>query len=121
MKPKIKFRLEVWENILLFQILEMDERFRCDSTEKDPKQFKARNGVVIASSVVPGLYIGKEVYLHGAHKASNKSAVSINMVSREKAEEYKEEILEALADWAENWEGWSEEDKSEKEPGVYEF
>jgi hypothetical protein len=116
MKPKIKFRLEVWETSLVFQVLEMDERFRSEKT------FKASNGIIIGSINTPSIDDSDTSNLRGKYKRRDYWVSCLNYNTKEKAEETKAQILEALKEWAEKAPEF-QEDKStpEQEGSIYEF
>jgi hypothetical protein len=121
---KIKFRLEVWGSTVLFQVLEMDERFRCRVyDEKLDYISKKAGGFFVVSQESP--YLGpKYICLRGLNKDRDDDVGQRKIYGGQReAESYAQNIYTALKDWAENWEGWGEEkDDPEALPGkVYEF
>ena len=63
------------------------------------------------------------VCLRGEYAEGDKWVRVLRFESKEAAEEYKNKVIEALRDWAENWEGWEEEnvDKIDCDANIYEF
>ena len=110
---KIKFRIEVWEKEVVFQVLEMNERFRSSGSKVNC--FKCSNGIAILSMSIPGIELCS-VWLQGDSKRYDTRVYTLSFDTPEAAEEYKNKVIEALRDWAENWEGWGEEKKT-----IYEF
>ena len=98
---KIKFILKTLEDDqLLFQVLEMDERFR------DRNSFKTSNGWNVISGGGPDLnWPMKTIFLQGVVRARDKQAQVFVAIS---PEQVKSEIIAALQDWAANWEGFEE-------------
>ena len=121
---KIKFRLEVWGSTVLFQVLEMDERFRCGVYDEQlDYTSKKSGGFVVMSQDSPDLG-NYYICLRGLNKDRDDDVVQVKICGGQKqAESYAQNIYTALRDWAENWEGWIEDEKNEEElPGkVYEF
>ena len=121
---KIKFRLEVWGSTVLFQVLEMDERFRCGVYDEQlDYTSKKAGGFVVMSLDSP--YLGDYfICLRGLNKDKDDDVVQRKVYGGQReVESYAQNIYTALRDWAENWEGWIEDEKNEEElPGnVYEF
>ena len=118
---KIKFRLAWWGRTVLFQVLEMDERFRSLRDEKE-RIHRAQNGLVIRSRACPHLSTDN-VYLRGVNEQWDDSVAQIEFDDDRKAMEHAENIIWALRDWAENWEGWGNEETETDDdiPNVYEF
>ena len=112
MEKKIEFEIGVFYNIVLFKINYMDERFRSlKGTES--KIFVAKNGFEVCSSVYPVL-VNYGVRLMGDDFQRDTRSSSYNCKTQKEAVDYKNKVIEALKDWAENWEGWKEESKYEE-------
>lgn len=108
MKSKIKFRLEVWETTIIFQVLEMDERFKhIDNT------FTSKNGIEIWSHSSPELACETKIYLRGIYKEDALRISFLECESKENAIKTKQNIIIALKDWAENWVGFKEDKEGE--------
>ncbi len=126
--PKIKFKLAVWENIVLFKILEQDERFLNQKFQNEGYTYFARNNVRICSRTYPEiLEVSPQsiiVYLRGFDKSLDTSVRILKCSNSERAIEVKSLVLAALKDWAENCPEFKE-DKLKKYTDVlmdtYEF
>lgn len=104
---KIKFRLEVWENSVVFQVLEMDERFR-----NYANSFNAKNKINIYS--FHWVEISETcIYLRGEKKDGDFDVCKLSFENAKDAEEFANKILVALKDWSENWEGFKDEKKTD--------
>ncbi len=99
-KPKIKFRLEKWEKALVFQVLEMDERFKNTTWE-------AKNGLDIVSMLCPDV-TERGLWLRGGSKDSDIRVASQLFVSDAERDARYDTIIAALKDWALNWPGFKE-------------
>ena len=118
---KIKFRLEVWDKTVVFQILDMDERFRRLDGEWN-KEFVSENWLNVMSEGSPML-TNNVLFLRGVRDNNDCNAVSKSFLTREEANEYCQKVINSLLDWAENWEGWGNEEAETDDdiPNVYEF
>jgi len=104
--PRIKCRLEVWGQKLMFQILDMDNRFRSRNGRGYPS-YHTGNGWRIGSAYSPEISVrDKDLYLRGRSRESDLEIVSHSFSTQLKAEQARDKIKEALKDWAQNWEGW---------------
>ncbi len=119
MKHKIKFRLIVLDhNQLVFQILEMDERFRGGRKlfrhkNADSSDIVVRSEKYISVSTF-GDYGVKEtgsIDLRGSNRAHDYEAVLIEV---DNAPREKQRIIEALQSWAKNWEGFQNDAYSDE-------
>lgn len=123
---KIKFRLEVWKTSVVFQVLEMDERFRYAADKDGPdglNRFESANGFSVSSQLSTCLFVNS-VYLRGEDRSLDDLVRCILLSSHEEAEAYYSNVLYALRDWAENWEGWRDGEENEHDddmPNVFEF
>lgn len=104
---KGKFYLKRIKNVLVFGVLEMDERFRNKSS------FTCSNGVFIQSSSYPEIH-KNNLYLRGDNKERDKRYGSYAFENYEVAIAEEKKIRYALCEWAEKWKGWGE--KTETEP-----
>lgn len=117
MAPKLKFKLEVWESIVLFQVLEMDERFR--SLEGGPSlRYKASSGLTVVSVCSPGIG-SNTIHLRGEDTDDDLKPDTFTFDSPRRAEEYKQKALSALSEWAENWEGFQNKATIKEENNIY--
>jgi hypothetical protein len=115
---KIKYRLEKWENALVFQVLEMDERFR--SGNKGANSHRRPSRYNVTSYCAPSIIGSEVVHLRGSDKSMDLYISTHTFSSNKERDEYFDEIQDALADWAANWEGWREGEEVEaKEKGVF--
>lgn len=106
MSVKTKCKLKIKGNTLEFQILEMDERFRSELATGF-NSFKSENEWRIISLINPVLNPGKkEIHLRGIDRRKDYNEVLWILNSEQEAKQAKAEIIEALKDWAKNWEGW---------------
>lgn len=117
--PKIKFYLRQFGCSVVFAVLEMDERFRKDG--KKNHLFQSSKGLSIRSTDAPDLF-HHAIYLRGRDKSKDNESTTIQLDTPEEAAEYKAKVIAALEDWADNWEGW-EDNQSEQviDPYTYEF
>lgn len=114
--PKLKFRLEVWERAVVFQVLHMDERFR--SKDVRIKEYACNNGFTVVSSVYP--HISKDaIDLRGEGLDYDFDASAITFDTNEQAENYKQKVLSALTEWSENWEGFQNKATIKEENNIY--
>lgn len=106
---KIKFILKTLEgNQLLFQVLEMDERFR-RGKDGGTEVFKARNGWRVGSLDSPNIEpVGKTIFLRGRKLEKDKKATIITASFDRDAVALKSEIIAALQDWAVHWGGFQD-------------
>lgn len=117
---KLKIRLEKQGNrAILFEVLEMDERFR-SKVEDKMKKFEAKNGLKVISSFCPDSNT-KEIFLRGDDNECDDVVCISNCKTIKERDETYDKILEALRDWADNWEGWKEEKPPKKEDTIYKF
>lgn len=101
---KIRYHVEVNNNIVEFQVFDMDERFR--GTDSEVKEFKASNGILVCSNSYTYLDL-KYISLRGRDKTRDKDCAYIKFASNQDAVNYINEVQDALSDWAYNWEGWN--------------
>lgn len=107
---KLKYRLEIWETTLLFQVLEMDERFRGHNNSENTHFTRSVN-VKIKSRNHPCLAMESDsniLYLQGGITESDLVISQMRFPTKEVARTNFNRIQAALADWAANWEGWKE-------------
>lgn len=122
---KGKFRIEIIEpHYLLFQVLEMDERFRVDKTKAPYNYYRASNKWIVRSYIYPTInpYLW-EVNVWGRRREKDTLPFVLNCWTEEQAKEIKENILIALKEWAERWSGWGKKDEDEQklDNHIYEF
>ena len=123
---KIKFRIEVWEKTVLFQILEMDARFRYRGGPKDEKKYKVkispRHIQYVESLSCPEI-TDCRLYLIGENKEKDHSIIQKQCNSVKSAFELKTDIIYALQEWAKNWEGFKKDKKEalKTDETVFEF
>ena len=103
---KIKFLLAQTRRSLVFEVYEMDERFRTSGKRSNFK-YVASNGIAVISSSFPSLDRDDEVYLRGKNASRDQECSILTFDTIEEAKVYHNKILEALKEWAADWEGWS--------------
>lgn len=111
-------RIEKWEKCLVMQILEMDERFRNDDFTSAMSYISA-NGVHIESSSSPNIHWDDirdfySIHLRGYDSPDDYKIVVKYFDNNNDRDKAYDLFVEALKDWAENWEGWKEKKKSKK-------
>jgi len=103
-KPILKIRIVDFEKALAAQILEMDERFRKTNQEEN-KFISETAAFCVCSAYTPALY-ENDIYLYGSD-SNYESHIQTNWFdSNKERDTYKAQLIEALKDWAKNWEGW---------------
>ena len=95
-KMKIKYDLQVFHNIVLFKVLEMDEKYR--SSDKDKLLFTSSNSIVIRSFNSTELY-EVEIYVLGLDKTRDDKAEYYNFNTNQEAQAYAEKVRFALEEW----------------------
>ena len=96
---KIKFNLVSLEQALAFQVIHMDKRFlNCEYVACNGLQIKSTN-----CSHITDLGI---IYLQGTVEVNDLNVSALYFKSNEERNIYKNKIVEALKDWADNWDGW---------------
>lgn len=114
MKTKAKIKFCRFENALAMQVLYMDERFRVKSMDyPDAVVFRSqKNNISIVSKNYPAINYNPEpnnvywVGLHGKNNGLDSKSIVANYIFND---EFLNMIIEALKDWAQNWEGWKDE------------
>jgi hypothetical protein len=106
---KIKFRAEVWKETLLFQVLEMDEKFRkrgnTFSIKEDDRTFNK-----VSSAAYPVIRPdSKTVYLWGELQECDTKHTSYTFVSETQAQIARLDLIYILKQWSKNWKGFTEE------------
>ena len=98
-KPKLRYRLEQWGNWAVFQVLYMDERFRGEGRYYNL-------GLYVEAA--PG---GASLRPNGVDlgTCSPQRLSTVDLGSVEDAASYITKVHAALADWAENWDGWQDD------------
>ncbi len=109
MNNKLKIRMEVWGTTLVVKILEMDERFRADAASR---RFVSKNGITICSSNSPAID-DSYIYLRGICKHEDAKVFSYTFKTEDKAKISMVKHLNALHEWANNWEGFKEKKETE--------
>jgi len=115
---KIKFRIERWGNSIVFQVLEMDERFR--SNDGKNNYFVHPNGITIASIWGPELD-DRYVHLWGNGEEEDNKVVVRVCDTEEEAVEYKRKVVVALKSFAKHWAGWEDDSDKIEDKTIYEF
>lgn len=118
-KPKIKFKLVKFERALVFQVLEMDERFR---VKRGGQCFNIESSFTVCSVDTPGLY-SDSIDLRGSDTKEDFHVSVEHFGSNEARDKRYNRALEALKNWADNWPGWNEpaQDQQPDEPDVFVF
>ena len=107
---KIKFYLKKLEKALVFQILEMDEKFRAQ-TEEDRVEFKYRQ-FSICSKANPSISDNESIlYVRGYNRKEDFKITTLTFKSNNERDEHFKRILTTLTQWAKKWPGWEQPDK----------
>lgn len=105
-EEKLKYTLFELNGHLIFSIFHMDERFR---SQGNLLEFIANNGWKICSLAHPEVNLEeKKIYLQGHHLGKDRE-VCVEEPYGENLPEVIDQIHSALKEWAEEWEGWQEE------------
>jgi len=108
METKIRYALFELNGRTVFTIFDMDERFRCKASYDKEKSFTAKNGWKVSSHSRPDIVPAtKTIYLRGMARPRDREIV----ILPEKHYIRHSQIHEALQEWAENWEGWKDEEE----------
>jgi len=107
---KLKYTLSKLEKALVFQVLEMDERFR-SRADVGGILCRAKNEMWVRSMDTPEIR-GVEIFLRGESKEGDDSIEILEFDTNKQRDKIFNRIQEALADWAENWEGFQEDKKT---------
>ena len=94
---KIKYDLQVFHNIVLFKVLEMDEKYR-NRGNKISKLFNSTNKMDICSESCVGLY-DEAIYVIGKHFEEEDTTDLIRFSTSKEAQEYADKIKFALEEW----------------------
>lgn len=103
-KPKITFRLEKWEKAVVFQVLDMDERFRTSGNSK----IYSFHPLGVGSGSYPSLN-SSSVFLRGYCVEDDFKVAGAQFESNAMRDAYYCDVLSSLKAWANNWEGWKED------------
>ena len=99
----LKVKLLRWEKALIFQVLEMDERFR--ATDYDHEQvFRASNGIKILSGGNSPFLDSHDVWLRGYKTDSDLQATVLQTDSNEERDQIFNSVTLALSEWQRYWE-----------------
>jgi len=102
---KAKIRFVKFKKALAMQVLEMDERFRADEKNWYYRAKLMCTGV--RSENLPGM-VTNAIYLRGSNPVDDLKISTIEFETNAERDEYLEDAILALRDWAENWEGFRE-------------
>ena len=94
---KIKYDLQVFHNIVLFKVLEMDEKYRSEDN-KILELFSSTNGIGINSESCVGLY-DNFVYILGKHSEEENTTDFIRFGTSKEAQEYADKVRFTLEEW----------------------
>ena len=94
---KIKYDLQVFHNIVLFKVLEMDEKYR-NRGNKISKLFNSTNKIDICSESCVGLY-DEAVYIIGKHFEEEDTTDLIRFSTIKEAQSYADKVRFALEEW----------------------
>lgn len=103
---KIKFKMEIWQRSLIFQILDMDERAR----DEKLLYFSTNHWKIASAEWVYVSNFMNSIYILGVNRDKDKDVFVWNGLGKEMVEKKFIEIEQALHDFALNWEGWREKD-----------
>jgi hypothetical protein len=116
---KIKLRIVEFEgNQVVIQILEMDERFRRSINSKELNLFESKTGYIINSSHSPFFNNSKNIYLRGIGKNHDLSICTIEFDNKKEKETYLQDLKCSLIDWANNWEGFKENNQIKTDSSI---
>jgi len=118
---KVKVRIElVGANQILFQVLEMDERFRASESYKEhmlnSDEFKIFRSVSSMDNPAIGGSSDEygdgdiNIWLRGCLTSSDFRVTLWDSSSLNEALKFIIELKKALKDWAENWEGFQDKE-----------
>lgn len=96
---KLDYKLDVWGSTVMFQVVEMDESQRCDSTRS--MCYVATNLINIRSFIHPGIS-ASDVFLKGCNSEYDNNVLMLTFNSRNEALDYATKVEAALAEWGEN-------------------
>lgn len=105
MNKKLNFRLEVFDYVLVYEVISSSEDITIHRFGETPKEYIASNGVRVVSNSVVTMTNDNDGELKTVDIGgwSNKKGVEVLYFdSKEEAEERKERVLFALKEWAEN-------------------
>lgn len=107
---KLKYNLSKFEKALVFQVLEMDERFR-SKLDDEGISFRTKNGMWVRSVCNPVIDKG-EIFLQGQTTELDGQVTIKHFDTNKQRDKFFDQMQGALADWAENWEGFRESKKA---------
>ena len=93
---KIKYDLQVFHNIVLLKVFEMDEKYR--SSGKASELFTSTNGLRIYSGSDVGVY-SSSVYVLGEFKDEVYTSDSLRFDTNKEAQEHAYKVKFALEEW----------------------
>jgi len=110
---KIKYSLVKFEKALAFQVLEMDERFR---NFNNPISFGGGGDLCVLSTNFPDIISESErVYLRGNIQKKDFTVSVDYFADNIRRDEMANRIHKAIKNWAENWPGFKDDPKPEKQ------
>lgn len=115
-EKRIKFYLKRVHKTLVFAVLEMDDKFR--NRDESGVSYVAKNKFVVLSRDVPSISPGA-IYLWGRDVSGDTRIRLYECEGVEEAEDMERKVIEAIRDWAVNWEGWS--NTKSQDPNTYIF
>lgn len=96
---KIKYDLQVFHNIVLFKVLEMDEKYRNTNTFR--LLFTSSNGMEIRSYCSPQM-AGIYIYVLGKYNDNDTRVEMYTTKNNQEAQEYADKVRFALEEWNNN-------------------
>lgn len=116
---KIKFKLEIWDNSVIFKIIDQDKRFIGRNLSYQCKDVKVKiNSQQNSKIYFTGNYM--ELFLRGTLDCDTFNTVTYEAENYEEALKIKNLIILAITEWSENWEGFKIDAKSKSE-SIYEI
>jgi hypothetical protein len=108
--PKIKFELQkIGDTKIRFKVLEMDERFR--AAEGPDIKTHEFGYITVMSAAGPQIETsGSEIvriFLRGDGKRFDNNDCFVDLPTRQLRDRAVKDIVDAIEDWAKNWEGWN--------------
>jgi len=123
---KGKFYLKEFPgNYIVFQVLEMDERFRRKPEEGEKFYVYSDNDgidIEISSSEFPMIkqnILPRKIYKVYLRGATINLDYNVSVYKSDSSKKDIERIKKALREWAEKWEGWDKEKEKNKDDVIF--
>ena len=103
---RLKYRLEpVGETGLEFQVLEMDEKFRCKNSKDHWIQFNCSSGIFVTSEQCPEIWLmfNGTIMLRGYDKSKDMIVSKTGFCNSKARDSAIKKIHAALKEWSVKW------------------